>query len=79
MTNFSIRILVERARWPFPWGPFGGPRWVSLHCESALLEISQRGSDPENPIKVECHAGRSDLTTTVDFRGGSRLKRRTTP
>jgi len=77
--NFRIVVTCETPRWPTRWGPFGGRRKIVLSVRSADVEIHQKDGRlfVSDPITVDCHAGSEQLTTTVDFREGSRLKRKT--
>ena len=78
MANFVIRVILEPHPWPFRWGPFkrGGLR--EYCANGAEILIYQRG-DGGVPVEVECFASENtgECTTTLDFRGGSRFKRRT--
>jgi hypothetical protein len=75
-TKFCILIKHASSPWPFSWGPFGRSSGVELCVDEAQVEIYQQGDGGE-PMKVELYASPDTCTTTVDFRGGTRLKRRT--
>jgi len=76
MPSFQIVLCLPRAPWPFSWGPFKCRRTLRFHTDRAEALIYQKG-DKGDPITLECFTSTEACTTTVDFRGGSRLKRRT--
>jgi hypothetical protein len=78
MSNFSVSVNLHPSPWPFSWGPFHtGFRHRTFRCAGAELFISQAGAPEGDPITIGCCATGGACTTTVDFRGGSRLKRKT--
>jgi hypothetical protein len=75
-SNFSVVIKVPSAPWPFSWGPFHKDR--TYHVESDYLEILVAQIGLLDPLTLECYTSRSkeECVVTVDFRGATRLKRR---
>jgi hypothetical protein len=80
--NFLIKVVTGPVPWPFSWGPFHRRRAFVLHGNDFQFKVWQRSTQEEggrthDPVELECHSGAENATTTCDFRGGSRLKRRT--
>jgi hypothetical protein len=80
--NFKIKIVTGRMPWPFSWGPFKRRRAFILRSDEFGIQVWQRtaaesGSFTHAPVELECHSGALEVTTTCDFKSGSRLKRRT--
>jgi hypothetical protein len=80
--NFLIKVVTGPVPWPFSWGPFRRRRAFVLRGNDFQLKVWQRsmkepGSRTHDPIELECYSAPGHATTTCDFRGGSRLKRRT--
>ena len=76
VANFEIVVIRYQVPWPFSWGPFRRDVTSYLSADEAVVNVYQAGGLQE-PIELGCHSGRDECTTTVDFREGSRLKRRT--
>jgi hypothetical protein len=76
MANFHVVVRLYQVPWPFSFGPFRRNRALRLGADEAALTIHQAG-ELSCPIEVGCHSGDDECTVTVDFRGGTRLKRRT--
>ena len=79
MPNFIVTVWSRSHPWPFSWGPFGRGGLHVFHLDEGKLSIDQRDGKimNPNPIVVECYSGKGECTTTMDFRGSSRFKRRT--
>lgn len=73
---FEIFVSTRPRPWPFSWGPFTLASSRVFRADSAEILVFQEGGGVE-PVKLECYASGDQATTTVDFKGGSRLKRRT--
>lgn len=76
---FHVFVMIHRPRWPFKWGPFGGVKLIGVSGDEGEIDVYQAdgGSMTADPVSLELFSRGCSVTTTVDFRGGSRLQRRT--
>jgi len=79
MANFSISVGIKPRPWPFKWGPFCRDEVRYFDVDEARILISQREGQCMNqsPVVIDCYSGPGECTTTMDFRGSSRFKRKT--
>jgi hypothetical protein len=81
VSNFRVRVGLDRSRWPFRWGPFGGKTVVELEGLEGLVEIYQRDRHAMvlEPVMIDLHQANDQLLTVVGvddrvhFRRSTRL------